>query len=652
VSSPPPGSIRALLSDRWEDIEQSVSTWELHPEETLRPETFTRESRRALVLSSLGAAGSIGSAGQRLELHDVLGMGGMGVVHRGTQASLGREVAIKAVRPDRRTDDSTVKLLQEAWIAGTLGHPNIVPVYDIGLGADGEPLIVQQRVEGRPWGELMDDAEAVEQAFHDDDLLEWNLRVLMHVCNAVRFAHSRGVLHLDIKPGNVMIGGFGEVFLLDWGLAMALSGDALGRLPLASENEDVLGTPAFMAPEMLSQGDAPLSQRTDVYLLGATLYRICAGHPPHRGPTPLATMYAAAMKSPPPLTTVPEELASVCARAMSPEPADRYPNADALRVAIQDFLQHRGAVRLADGVGEPRRPAHTEQLQPGCGLDEVRALFSAARFGYEQARALWSETPGIAGALQDLHLGMARWELDQDRPQAASALLAQIDSPPLDLVAEVEAQLDALRNLGARVEKLQAYRDQQDIKVGMRTRALISGTLGLCFTLVPIYRALSPAKDSLDWTNTIAVPAALLALFSVLSFIARDTMLRSAINRRTIATVFVVLLGQSALSIACQSMGLAPDATAPLLLVLWATASAMYAALVDRRLLPTTLAYITAMFCAVTWPQWQWWATTVAHACFTINVVTMWWPSASNLARPDLAAAASVPGTDAAKPQA
>src|SRR5690606_8689637 len=101
---------------------------------------------------------------------------------------------------------------------------------------------------------------------------------------AVRFAHARGVLHRDLKPGNVMIGNFGEVYLLDWGIAVALRDDGTGRFPLASEATELAGTPSYMAPEMLGrEAGPPLSERTDVYLAGAVLYELITGRPPHVG---------------------------------------------------------------------------------------------------------------------------------------------------------------------------------------------------------------------------------------------------------------------------------------------------------------------------------------------------------------------------------
>ncbi|MCO4772441.1 MAG: serine/threonine protein kinase [Deltaproteobacteria bacterium] len=627
-------AIRALLNERWADIEDATRTLQVGEDETIRPQTLGMTgSRRDRVLSALLDGGRISTPTRRLEVGDVLGMGGMGVVHRGTQASLDREVAIKAVRPDKRSDDTTVKLLQEAWIAGTLQHPNIVPIYDIAVGGEGEPLIVQQRIEGTAWSELLDDDDLVRSTFVVSDPFEWHLRVLAQVCNAVAYAHARGIVHLDIKPSNVMVGSFGEVFLLDWGLAMALTDDGSGRLPLAAANEDVIGTPAFMAPEMLTQGDEPLTERTDVYLLGATLYRLCAGRPPHRGGNPIATMFAAATKEPPPLEGVSEELAAICARCMSTAPGDRIQTAESLRQALQAFLEHRGAIRLAEEAtdklealealwgDDPDAPDAPERD------DAVRVFFSEARFGLEQAIAVWADEPLAREGLRRLRLGMARWELRRNRPHAAQTLLATLPDPPGDLTAEVRQRIEELGRLGARVEELQALADQQDLTVGMRTRVFITGVLGLCFTALPILRVLRPPPDELNWSLTVASPLAFLTIFTLLVVWARDSMMRSAINRRTVGTVYVLLGCQALLTLAAQAVGLSPAQVLPLLMVLWASVAGLYAVHVESRLVVTAVGYVAAMAAALAWPSAQWWFAAAANFVFTVNALVIWWPT-------------------------
>ena len=250
------------------------------PHSTITPDPGDLDDagRRAIAL-----LGQLGARRAGIELRATLGEGGMGIVHAGVQHSLGREVAVKTLRPEVRSEATTLQLLREAWATGALEHPNVVPIYDISLDVEGYPQIVLKKIAGSSWAELMHDAETVRKRFRANHLLDWNLRILMQVCNAIQFAHSRGVLHRDLKPDNVMIGGFGEVYVLDWGIAVSLRDDDDGRLPLARHATEIAGTPCYMAPEMFDQTRAPLSPRTDVYQLGAILFEVVAARPPHDG---------------------------------------------------------------------------------------------------------------------------------------------------------------------------------------------------------------------------------------------------------------------------------------------------------------------------------------------------------------------------------
>ena len=247
----------------------------------------------------------------------------MGRIHLARQRSLGREVAIKSVREDTSAS-AVASLLDEARVTGTLEHPNIVPVHAIGLGPNRRPLMVMKRVEGVSWEALLaDDAHPMSATLPAGDREERHLRVLMAVARAAEFAHRRGWVHRDIKPENVMIGGVGEIYLVDWGLAAKVGQD---------DERGVVGTPAFMAPEMVEA--KPPNPRTDVYLLGATLHVILCGEPPHRGATMMEVLLEAFTAKPPSFDSeVAPELASICRRALSREPAERYAYAGEFRVA-------------------------------------------------------------------------------------------------------------------------------------------------------------------------------------------------------------------------------------------------------------------------------------------------------------------------------
>ncbi len=201
------------------------------------PASQTRDDRALSALQEL----SLGEAdAAEFAIHGTLGEGGMGIVRLASQTALGRHVAIKSVRPDGPVQTAARALMREAWVTGALEHPNVVPVHTLGKDAEGLPMFVMKRVHGTSWRELICGTEPLPEE-HRDAPLDFHLRVMQQVCNAVAFAHSKGVLHRDLKPDNVMIGPFGEVYVLDWGLAVSLD-EGAERIPLARDITDIAGT--------------------------------------------------------------------------------------------------------------------------------------------------------------------------------------------------------------------------------------------------------------------------------------------------------------------------------------------------------------------------------------------------------------------------
>ncbi len=275
-----------------------------------------------------------------MDLGPTLGTGGMGVIRLARQSDLGREVAVKTLRPERRQSESAMlSMLREAWVTGTLEHPNIVPVYYVDMDDEGHPQIILKRIEGVVWSKLLDNKYAVAEEFGTSDLLDWNLGVLESIVNAVRYAHSRGVIHRDLKPDNIMIGTFGEVYLLDWGIAVSMTDDGETLLPIADNlGPGIVGTPAYMPPEML--GDAPVDQRTDVYLLGAILFRILSGTQPHQGPE-IEKLVRSIRRSKPEIPMeAPDGLAAICRKAMAADPNARFASVEEFGRSIVEYRVH------------------------------------------------------------------------------------------------------------------------------------------------------------------------------------------------------------------------------------------------------------------------------------------------------------------------
>ncbi len=296
------------------------------------------------------AFGDATSSGRRFRVLRPHARGGLGFVSVALDAELNREVALKQIL-DQHADNLNYrsKFLIEAEITGGLEHPGIVPVYGLGTYEDGRPYYAMRFIRG-------DSLKEAIAAFHADPAhksdpgarslaLRKLLRRFVDVCNAIEYAHSRGVLHRDIKPGNVMVGNHGETLVVDWGLAKPLGRSEPGSgerslVPSTSSGStetvpgSAVGTPAYMSPEQAAGDLDRYGPRSDVYSLGATLYSLLTGRPPFGGDDVGAILRdVQAGRFPPPRAadpTVDPALESVCLKAMAANPDDRYPAARAL----------------------------------------------------------------------------------------------------------------------------------------------------------------------------------------------------------------------------------------------------------------------------------------------------------------------------------
>jgi serine/threonine-protein kinase len=286
-------------------------------------------------------------SGTRYELGDEVARGGMGVVYAARDRELGRAVAIKVVGAERSDAETKARLRREARIIAHLEHPGIVPVHDVGTLPDGRVFYAMKLVSGKRL-----DAKVGEGL-----PLGERLRLFLRICEPVAFAHARGVVHRDLKPENVMVGPFGEVLVMDWGVAKHREEErpagAGAPAPAPGDERDtahgtILGTPAYMAPEQ-ARGDVDrVDARADVYSLGALLYFLLTGRAPGRkkaGPDEPTRTWAGGARPPaiePPRRLaphVPRPLEAICLRAMAWNPEARYPGIDGLAADVGRFLE-------------------------------------------------------------------------------------------------------------------------------------------------------------------------------------------------------------------------------------------------------------------------------------------------------------------------
>jgi tetratricopeptide (TPR) repeat protein len=380
-----------------------------------------------------------------------LGRGGMGVVHRARQTSLDREVALKQYLADDASETSRQQFMVEAAVIGELDHPNIVPIHDLGENQDGRLFYSMKRIRGVPWNRALPEYG-----------LERNLDVFLKVCDAVAFAHARKVIHRDIKPHNVMLGDFGEVFLVDWGLSARVGGETT---PEGLSVESALGgTASYMPPEMARGEIDRISFASDVYLLGAILFEILTGSPPHQGETVMDCLQAAAANE-----IVPHdeggELMRIALRAMSEDPDARYPTVKKMQEVVREYLAHRESLTLS--------------AEARAWLDEAiresdYAAFQRAVFGFEKAGALWPDNEEAAEGAAEASRAYAH---------------AAVDREDLDLAASL---LPAGDPLGHEIELLKSRRDSRRSRIRILThtaRALAAAVvLVLAVGLVLISR--------------------------------------------------------------------------------------------------------------------------------------------------------------------
>lgn len=497
---------------------------------------------------SLSPPGALVPGGDELEVKGVLGAGGMGRVLLATQRSLERDVAVKVLRRDGSAEAART-LVEEARLSGAVEHPGVVPLYALGSDARGQPVLVMKRVEGVTWRELLDAPshpawERLSAA--GAARLDVHLAVLQQVCNAVAFAHRRGVLHRDLKPSNVLVGEFGEVYVADWGVAVRKG---------AARPQCVVGTPAYLAPEMVHGDVARLSERTDVFLLGACLFEVLTGRPPWRGRTVMEALEQAAAGELPPFPDgVSGELSLVARRALAARPEDRFASALELRDALAQAQRHRASEAITSATRE-RLDALARAVADGAPAATVYPLLSECRFGFTQALREWADNgEAKGGRARALELG-ARFEVAQGHAAAARALLHELDSVPAGLAVDVAAleAKDALEQERAR--KMSELAREMDPRIARGPRTGVAVALIIAVTLFTAARVLLPELWTTRWALVLGSLAFNVLYWSAL-WATRERVLKTRLNRQIAGIFGVMVLGQIAMRLVGLALGL------------------------------------------------------------------------------------------------
>ncbi|MFO0600203.1 MAG: protein kinase [Myxococcaceae bacterium] len=401
-------------------------------------------------------------SGWGLAQRGLLGAGGVSRVYRMEDAALKREVALKVLRPELMdSSDAVQRFIEEARITALLDHPNVLPVH--GLSAEKETACFTMKVVGgRSLQQLLEDNERDGTS----DLMV-GVEVLLRVCDAVAYAHSKGVLHLDLKPSNVMVGEFGQIYLVDWGVARRIK-----ELP-SRENDDggKAGTPAYMAPEQARGENWRYDERTDVFGLGGILYRILTWQPPYRESTTELTLKAAArgFVVPPDQRSLTDRtgalnrrLITICTRALQPDPADRYQNVAEFKRELEAYVRGFGhlprkvfrAGTVIVKEGQPGDAAYVifegecEATRVVGGITQrLRELGPGQMFG-ETAVFANSTRSATVSAVTDVVVGVVDQQSlkeDMDRTSVLSLAIRTVAAGFLDLDAQTAAALELKR---------------------------------------------------------------------------------------------------------------------------------------------------------------------------------------------------------------
>jgi len=401
----------------------------------------------------------IGEGGGNLDLvlEYTVGEGGLGTVSLARQACLNRNVAIKQSRSDRRSGGVELQLRKEAELMGQLEHPSIPPIHVLGNDSKGHAVLVMKFVSGESWGDVLDkdmklsssrDAERVHLRKH--------LEILCRIGEALAFAHGRRIIHRDIKPDNVVVGEYGEVYLIDWGIAAEVK-EGGGYKPAG-----FAGTPSYASPEMLDR-DAILDERTDIYLLGATLYQVVTGDAPHPGST-VSEVFDHVLSSPTPesIQHVPIPLAEICIKAMAAEPGDRFQSIKEMLDAIRHFMNHGDTAELFAQSAETMLALKTLVASQRVDPDQVDTLGQRCRYDLERVHQAWPENEDVSRMLAECLLLLCDHAIEQNRIGAARMLLTQYKQFGMKNQAEVYKRQDNIEDL---VDQMISQNDELSVGI-------------------------------------------------------------------------------------------------------------------------------------------------------------------------------------------
>jgi len=529
-------------------------------------------------------------------------------------------VAVKSLREDLQNSEKRALLYREAWVTGRLEHPNIVPVYSLAEDEEGRLAFVMKRIEGVPWSKVLRRPEQFGELVRDDEPLTFHLRVFDTVCRAIHYAHARGVLHRDLKPSNVMLGSFGEVYVLDWGLAAALGSEPLGPLTSVAEIPTVEGTPQFIAPEMACADTQRIGIASDVYLLGAVLYLALTGRYRNPGKTPMDSLKAAFEGRAPHWDgTESPELRRIVDKATAKEPSGRFASVESLRTAVQTVLQHQTATRLA--AEAKLRCDILDDMLAAEDVDPIAIarLSTEARFGLEQALREWPDHIEARASLDSLAAKMVHHEVAQEQPHTAAAWLEAWSNPDEAVAQEIGLLRERLAGRKKEVKELQRA---VNTGVGAHRRAASSLWLGV---LVVSFSLGTGLWESATNTRVSYGPPMLGTALYASTLAGTALRYRGRFTPVTLVQVGILVGGSLGLLgglVTCWVMNVPIEAAMALLLVWSASQSAATATVTPTPVHLSVVGFLSGAVGIALVPAWCWWFVSLGLG---LGFAGQWW---------------------------
>ncbi|BBM86262.1 serine/threonine-protein kinase [Candidatus Uabimicrobium amorphum] len=333
---------------------------------------------------------------QDYQNYQEINRGGMGIIYKAEQTKLKREIAIKRTLPQVEKN----KFLAESLVTAYLDHPNIVPIYEIDEHDEGDLLLAMKLVKGISWKNLLYPQTEEHKKKAEEYDQQKHLQILMNVCNAISYAHSKGIVHCDLKPDNVMIGDFGQVLVMDWGIAVCkIPGEK--RTFHKDDITTPMGTPCYMPPELAEGRGKDICNATDIYLLGAILYEILHRKPIRNAKSLWLTLLDAKKGHIPEFAdNIPQELRELCLKSLLADTAARHQSVTEFQDSLQNYLMHSESIALQHKAKTLLTNCQYISKEKGkLNEEEQHYLYdnlSQTIVLFHQARELWEENQQIS----------------------------------------------------------------------------------------------------------------------------------------------------------------------------------------------------------------------------------------------------------------